>query len=45
MKAKSCTREEAERKYLMTTDELEKKMRDKPNYSEEYKKFFDQEIK
>ena len=44
-KAKNCSKEEVEKKYLMTIDELEEKMKDKPDGSEEYKKFFNQEIK
>ena len=42
-KAKNCSKEEAEKKYLMTVDELKEKMEDKPNGSEEYKKFFNEE--
>jgi len=45
MKAKNCTQEEVESKYLMTVDEFKSKMEDKPNNSEEYKKFFNQEVK
>lgn len=44
-KAKNCRKEEAEKKYLMTIDELKEKMKDKPDGSEEYKKFFNQEVK
>ena len=44
-KAKNCSREEAEKKYLMTRDELKEKMKDKPDGSEEYKKFFNDEVK
>ena len=45
MKAKNCTLEEIESKYLMTKNEFEEKMADKPDNSKEYKKFFNQEIK
>ncbi len=45
MKAKNCSKEEVEQKYLMTDDELEEKMKDKPSNSEEYKKFFTNEVK
>ena len=44
-KAKNCSKEEAEKKYLMTRDELKEKMKDKPDGSEEYKKFFNDEVK
>lgn len=44
-KAKNCNKEEVEKKYLMTTHEFEEKMKDKPSGSEEYKKFFNDEIK
>ena len=43
-KAKNCTQEEAEKKYLMTIDELQEKMKDKPSGSEAYKKFFNEEV-
>lgn len=43
-KAKKCSKEDAEKKYLMTIDELKEKMKDKPNGSEEYKKFFNEEV-
>jgi len=43
-KVKNCSQEIAEKKYLMTIDELEEKMKDKPSNSEEYKKFFNEEI-
>lgn len=43
-KAKNCTREEVETKYLMTIDDLKKKMKYKPDDSEEYKEFFTQEL-
>lgn len=43
-KAKNCSQEEAEKKYLMTEDEFKEKMKDKPSDSEEYKKFFDKEV-
>lgn len=45
MKAKNCSKEEAEQKYLMTVDEVLEKMKDKPNNSDEYKKFFNKEVK
>ena len=45
MKAKNCSKEEVEKKYLMTIDELKEKMKDKPDGSEEYKKFFNKEVK
>jgi len=45
MKAKNCSKEEVEKKYLMTIDEFLEKMEDKPPYSEEYKIFFNKEIK
>jgi hypothetical protein len=45
MKAKNCSKEEVEKKYLMTVDELEEKMKDKPSNSDEYKKFFNKEVK
>jgi len=45
MKAKNCTQEEVETKYLMTTSEFKQKMKGKPNRSEEYVRFFDKEIK
>jgi hypothetical protein len=45
MKAKNCSKEEVEQKYLMTVDELKKKMKDKPDGSDEYKKFFNKEVK
>jgi hypothetical protein len=44
-KVKNCTQEEAEKKYLMTLDEFKQKMVDKPDDSEEYKKFFNEEVK
>ena len=44
-KVKHCTQEEAEKKYLMTEDELKEKMKDKPYNSDKYKKFFNDEIK
>lgn len=44
MKAKNCSKKEAEKKYLMTVDELKEKKKDKPSYSEEYKKFFNDEF-
>jgi hypothetical protein len=44
MKAKNCSKEEVEKKYLMTIDELKEKMKDKPSNSEEYKKFFNKEV-
>lgn len=44
MKTKNCVQQEVEQKYLMTVDEFEKKMKDKPNGSKEYKKFLSQEI-
>lgn len=45
MKDKNCTQEEVENKYLMTVNGLNKKMEDKPDNSEEYKNFFDKEVK
>ena len=45
MKSKNCTQEEVEAKYLMTVDEFKQKMEDKPDNSEEYNKFFEQEVK
>ncbi len=45
MKAKNCSKEEVEQKYLMTVDELKEKMKDKPDRSDEYKKFFNKEVK
>ena len=45
MKAKNCSKEEVEKKYLMTVDELKEKMKDKPDGSDEYKKFFNKEVK
>jgi len=45
MKAKNCSQQEVEQKYLMTIDELQEKMKDKPSHSEEYKKFFINEVK
>lgn len=45
MKAKNCSKEEVEKKYLMTIDEFKEKMKDKPDGSEEYKKFFNKEVK
>ncbi|MEI7478609.1 MAG: hypothetical protein WCJ81_09370 [bacterium] len=36
--------EEVEKKYMMTIDEFKKKMEDKPDNSEEYKKFFNEEV-
>lgn len=44
MKAKNCTQEEIETKYLMTTDEFQEKMANKPDNSEEYTSFFNKEI-
>lgn len=44
-KFKNCSTQEVEEKYLMTDDELKEKMKDKPSGSEEYEKFFDEEIK
>lgn len=44
-KAKNCSKEEAKKKYLMTIVELKEKMKDKPDGSEEYKKFFNKEVK
>ena len=44
MKAKNCSKEEVEKKYLMTIDELQEKMKDKPSGSDEYKKFFNEEV-
>ena len=41
---KNCIQEEVETKYLMTVDEFKEKMKDKTWNSEEYKKFFDQEV-
>jgi len=41
---KHCTIEEAEQKYMLTRDEFKEKMKDKPNDSEEYKKFFNEEV-
>ena len=41
---KQCSREEVEKRYLMTRDELKEKMKDKPSGSEEYKKFFNEEV-
>lgn len=43
-KAKNCSKEVAESKYMMTIEELKKKMEDKPDNSEEYKKFFNEEV-
>ena len=45
MKAKNCSKEEVEKKYLMTIDELKEKMKDKPDGYDEYKKFFNKEVK
>ena len=45
MKAKKCTQEEVESKYLMTLNELAQKMKDKPYASKKYKEFYNQEIK
>lgn len=45
MKVKNCSKEEVENKYLMTIEEFKEKMKDKPRNSEEYKKFFNEEIK
>jgi hypothetical protein len=44
-KAKNCSPQEAEAKYLMTLEEFKQKMADKPDNSEEYKKFFNKEVK
>lgn len=44
MKVKNCSQEEVEQKYLMTVDELQEKMKDKPSGSDEYKKFFNKEV-
>lgn len=44
-KAKNCSPQEAETKYLMTREEFKQKMADKPDNSDEYKKFFDKEVK
>lgn len=44
MKAKNCSKEEVEKKYLMTVDEFKEKMKDKPSDSDEYKEFFNKEI-
>lgn len=44
MKAKNCSKEDVEKKYLMTVDELKEKMKDKPDGSDEYKKFFNKEV-
>lgn len=41
---KQCSREEVEKKYMLTKDEFKKKMKDKPNSSEEYRKFFNEEV-
>ncbi len=43
-KAKNCSKEVAESKYLMTIEEFQEKMKDKPDNSEEYKKFFNEEV-
>ena len=43
--AKNCSPEEVAKKYLMTIEELEKKMSDKPDGSKEYEDFFNKEIK
>ena len=43
-KAKKCSPEEAEAKYLMTLEEINHKMADKLSDSESYKKFFNEEI-
>lgn len=45
MKAKNCGKEEVEKKYLMTLDEFQEKMKEYPTNSDEYKKFFNKEIK
>jgi len=45
MKAKNCTQEEVESKYLMTPAEFRKKMEDKSDNSEEYTSFFNKEVK
>jgi hypothetical protein len=45
MKAKNCSKEEVENKYLMIREEFEQKMKDKPDNSPEYKKFFNEEVK
>lgn len=45
MKAKNCSKEDVEKKYIMTVDEIKEKMKDKPNKSDEYKEFFNEEIK
>ncbi len=42
---KHCSREEVEKKYLMTKAEFKEKMKDKPYSSEAYKKFFNEEVK
>jgi len=41
---KQCSREEVKKRYLMTRDEFKEKMKDKPDGSEEYKKFFNEEV-
>lgn len=44
MKAKNCSKEEVEKKYLMTVDELHEKMKDKTSSSDEYKIFFNKKF-
>jgi hypothetical protein len=44
-KIKKCTPQEAKEKYLMTQEEFQEKMKDKTDGSEEYKKFFNEQIK
>lgn len=43
-KAKKCSQEEVEKKYLMTLEELQEKMKDKPSGSDAYKDFYDKEV-
>jgi hypothetical protein len=46
MKDKKCSsKEEVEKKYLMTLQEFKEKMKDKESGSEEYKEFAKKEIK
>jgi len=44
-KAKNCSQEVVESRYMMTIDEFQEKMKDKPDNSPEYKKFFNEEVK
>lgn len=45
MKVKNCNQETVEQKYLMTRDELKEKLKNKRPRTQEYKKFFNEEIR